>query len=114
MNQQHYKYLANFLGAYFHQDWHDEHATFEEVVRAFVAANPPQAVRLASDELRALNNDDDFRANPAQALIEIGCYFEPSYVGMTPPQWVAALSTALETAASEKKRGNGTGPEKGT
>ena len=100
MNQQHYNQLASFLGAYFHQDWHDEHATFEEVVRAFVADNPHQAVRLALDELRALSNDASFRAKPAEVLLGLGCYFEPSYVGMTPPQWVSELSTALEAAVT--------------
>ena len=73
-----YSALENFLAAYFHQDWQDEHATPEEVVRYFVeneSADEVSAVRGDLARLAALNLDD---AALGAKFAELGCEYYPN------------------------------------
>jgi phenylalanyl-tRNA synthetase beta subunit len=87
---------AQFLAAYFHQDWVLDRDGWEEVVDDFVAESPRRAVTGCAADLRALLgaglNDEEV----ARVLEELGCSVEPSAYGLTPGAWLAAVLARLE------------------
>jgi hypothetical protein len=93
--------LGQFLGGYFNQDWQLDHASWEDVVKSYLSAEPVHLVAAASAELRALlaNERDDLQLE-RRLLREYGCYFSPSFVGLSPRSWLEKVLAALDRGAA--------------
>lgn len=91
--------LAQFLGAYFHQDWAPDHPEWEPVVDDFVAESPGSAVADTAEELRELLaagfTDDELDA----VLGGLGCSVVPSALGVTTSAWLTAVLQRLGSDA---------------
>jgi hypothetical protein len=68
--------LKYLFSAYFHQDWHQARATWEEVVDEFLQ-DDATTVAAAPAELDALLSATDDDAELSQLVLELGCDYHP-------------------------------------
>jgi hypothetical protein len=93
-----YPALSQLLAAYFHEDWKMDARNYAQLVREFVASEPPSLVGQASIELRGLLARPLSEAELEQALDEVGCYLYPAGTGITVRAWLDEVSVLLEAA----------------
>ena len=92
--------LSHLAGAYFHQDYRDEFADPDEVVRAF-------AEGVARDEVGALVKEIDellaSRTNEAELdqfwIMQLGANYDPRDDGLTYREWFAHVRRVLTDPA---------------
>lgn len=84
--------LSQLLACYFHQDWPEEFASWEDVVNALLKAEPAATVEAAAAELDDLLaqewTEDDWRDFLIRILC---CYVEPSSFGLGYISWLTQL-----------------------
>ncbi len=88
--------LARLCGAYFHQDWHEEHATTAAAADAFLADAPPGTVTETVadiDRLLALHLDDDVVGRILREGLD--CNYVPMIDERTNTQWLGELRNLL-------------------
>jgi hypothetical protein len=90
------KNLAQFLGAYFHQDWSLESTDAEGVLRSFMRNEPQETVRQVCDEIEQLLKRD-LSDEELGSIVhgELGSYYSPAADGMTYRQWLHWIQTYL-------------------
>jgi CdiI immunity protein len=95
---ENYPYLANLLGAYFHQDCHDFGDTNEEIIRDYVDTT-------RADQRLGLRSDIDafLRAHPQNLIDAVDRTFSPD-VALAPndsamAQWLREV--ALQVSAAD-------------
>jgi hypothetical protein len=84
-----YPHLALLLGAYFHQDWADDHASARDVVREFAAGETAEAVSGARRDIARLLEVCPEDAALEVALAALGSYYQPSGSGESACGWLA-------------------------
>jgi CdiI immunity protein len=89
---------AQFLAAYFHQDWVVDRDGWEEVVDEFVAESPRSVVAECAADLRRLLGAGLNDGELVRMLEQLGCSVDPSAYGLTAGAWLAALLARLERA----------------
>ncbi|WP_085577625.1 MULTISPECIES: contact-dependent growth inhibition system immunity protein [unclassified Pseudomonas] len=68
--------LHDFFGAYFHQDWLEEHDTAEKVIDAFIADSNNETIALVIGDLQSLLEwDNDEKSLRNYLLRELSCYY---------------------------------------
>ena len=89
--------LDQFFGAYFHQDWVDEHASADEVVRLFVRDmdKAPERVRETADAIDQLVASSPDEESLRTALDRYGCYYLPGADGLTYREWLRHVVSIL-------------------
>ena len=68
--------LHEFFGAYFHQDWLDEHETAEQVLDSFLTESHIDDLMVVQKELNALlDQEKDELILREYLLKELSCYY---------------------------------------
>ncbi|AMZ74919.1 MULTISPECIES: contact-dependent growth inhibition system immunity protein [Pseudomonas] len=90
--------LHDFFGAYFHQDWPDEHGTAEEVLDAFLAESDVDDLRAIQQELNDLierrKDESELRA---YLLRELSCYYSYWIAWGTGEAWLRHIARRLSS-----------------
>jgi hypothetical protein len=90
-----YSNLAEFLGAYFHQDWTSDAEFSEQITKLYLSEWPRDEARLALQELEvflmSLNEGEMDRE------VEVmGCYFAPASEGYaSASEWLHAVMNLM-------------------
>ncbi len=92
--------LDEFFGAYFHQDWLEDHATTAEVVRSYVQEmSGLEDLVLLSAAIRRFAASFSADAELERALYDqLGCYYLPSADGLTAHSWMESVAKQLESS----------------
>lgn len=86
--------LSQFLGAYFHQDWTEDASSADDVVNAFMASADVAARENVAREIDALLHNTR-EAELPNALVELGCCYEPRADGVEPAAWLRHVAIAV-------------------
>ncbi|ULU24967.1 contact-dependent growth inhibition system immunity protein [Dyella terrae] len=84
--------LDQFLGGYFHQDWHDDDASWHEVVERYRGENS-DAGRVAQEIVELIQRHPDDESLVAE-LNCLGCYYWPGAPGLY-RAWLSEVAVAL-------------------
>jgi hypothetical protein len=88
--------LRQFFGGYFHQDWHCDCRTPDEVLdRYSKAASDVEACSLGKAILeygRSFDTDEELER---KLFSDFGCYFMPSGLGMSAIAWLEQIANRL-------------------
>lgn len=102
MSKSSFPKLAQFLGAYFHQDWTLEASSSAEVISNYAKRASGTNRAALAGEVKALRAEKLKEPQLAKRLTELGACLEPSAEGLTCTAWLAALETALETGGKPR------------
>jgi hypothetical protein len=91
--------LRRFFGAYFHEDWHEEHAGTNAAVAAYLRDAPAPVVTASAvelDRVLALGLDD---ASLGRLLRDgFGCNYVPEVDELTPRAWLERVRGQMQPA----------------
>ena len=89
--------LQQFFGAYFHQDWIDEHATADEVIDAFLLDSSMDVIATVKKEILELiisyTNESSFLE---KLLHEQYCYYYYPHEWASGPLWLSHVVSKFE------------------
>ena len=88
--------LFQFFAGYFHQDWHLDDKSWEDVARRFVAESGESAASLVAEQITLVTDQEESDAKLAEAVESFGCYYWPGSVAEMRP-WLRGLSAALKS-----------------
>ena len=98
MDADDYPHLEQFLGAYFHQDWAAEGATWQQVVAQFAARTDANTVRAVLRDVARLL-DVRLADRDLQTLLEgLGCCYQLTEADRAAAPWLRSVRLALGTA----------------
>ncbi|MFY0731252.1 contact-dependent growth inhibition system immunity protein [Pseudomonas sp. NFX15] len=84
-----YPALVQFFSGYFHQDWRSDHATEDEVIRAFVADSSIEMIARVKDELILVVNTIQNEGELQEFLFEgLGCSYYYPYAWPSGRAWL--------------------------
>ena len=96
MNGNNYPALAQFLGAYFHQDFMLDYASPDGAIAAFVAGEPQESVHEACNEVEQLIPLIEGMDDPEKFLWRVlGCCYLPKADGLTVADWLKHVHKKL-------------------
>jgi hypothetical protein len=96
MSGKNYPALAQFLGAYFHQDFLLDYGNPDAAITAFLAGEPKESVRAACNELDQVIRLVEGMDNPDKFLWQtLGCYYSPKADGLAVADWLRQLRKQL-------------------
>jgi len=88
--------LEQLLGCYFHQDWTDEFETDAEALDAIACGEPSSKLAAGVEEIDALLKESLSESELRMFVINrLGCYFEPSAVGLSYVDWLGTVQKKL-------------------
>ncbi|MDD7966970.1 contact-dependent growth inhibition system immunity protein [Actinomycetospora lemnae] len=87
--------LWTLFGAYFHQDFQEEHGTPEETVRAFCRESSPEQRMEAAAEVRRILDGTAGEADTLQVVHRFGLDYAPEAEGWKMRDWLAELERVL-------------------
>lgn len=89
--------LQQFFGAYFNQDWTEEHSTADEVIGAFLLDSPIDIVTTVKEELlkltSAYTDEQELRKNLLQ---EQYCYYHYLHEWTSGKLWLEHVTKKLD------------------
>lgn len=81
--------LQQFFGAYFNQDWAEDHSSADEVIDTFLLDSPKEIIMTVKQEILDLinsyTNEQDFQEN---LLRTQHCYYHYPYQWTSGPLWL--------------------------
>jgi hypothetical protein len=93
--------LADFLTAYFHQDWSMDSTDWRGVVNLFLKDAPaPETLQAIVHALRHLSESESDDALAQRLLKEFGCYYYPGAAPGAFRDWLLELASVLHRAVS--------------
>ncbi len=95
MNQYHI--LGQILASHFHQDWPVESGSYESVMREIRHSTSREAIAIAVAEIGDLLGSRRSEEELAAALLNLGCYFAPSSMGLDTREWLVSLRKELRS-----------------
>ncbi|MBI1842245.1 MAG: hypothetical protein HYR88_15525 [Verrucomicrobia bacterium] len=104
MSATSYPRLAQFLGAYFHQDWTAEAAGSDALVTRYLKTASAATIHAIAAEIGALRAKHAKEEDLAGLLTEWGCYYSPSPPHKTRAEWLSWLEEAFNRASASPKR----------
>ena len=87
--------LANFLGAYFHQDWALDAASADEVIEGFVRDDGPDRARELAAEIERLLATETSERALEESLRKMGCYYCFKSDGLSASEWLRRVRAKL-------------------
>jgi hypothetical protein len=90
-----FEHLDEFLGGYFHQDWHDIDPTADDVIRRFLEEASREDVNKVVGDIDEVLVTLNSEAEVAALLKEIGSYYNVSAGGFTPSGWLRHVRELL-------------------
>lgn len=89
MTNKKFNVLGQLLGCYFHQDWPEEFDSDASALQTIIDTEPKEKVLAGAEEIGELLGSSFPEERLKTILVdEIGCYFEPSSLGITCEQWL--------------------------
>ena len=104
MSATSYPRLAQFLGAYFHQDWTAEAPGADALVTRYLKTASAATIRAIAAEIGALRKTRATEEELARLLTEWGCCYSPAAPHKTRAEWLAWLEDAFNRGSSSPKR----------
>lgn len=99
MKSQNFPELAQFFGAYFHQDCLVDDPTDIAIVHRFVTNEPPEFVSAVHKELVALHAQEVNEDVLTRVITrDFGAFYNPRPSGLSYQQWLVRLIHAIEVA----------------
>jgi len=96
-----YPALAQLLGGYYHQDWHEDHATPDAALHAFADGASPETVDAAAGDVDRLLGAGFDDAGLARVLADgFDCNYVPVANGLTPAWWLIHVRETLRPSGS--------------
>jgi hypothetical protein len=92
-----YPRLAQFLGAYFHQDWLIESDSWEGAVDLYLRGAQREDVLGVYDELTLLRSQTSDEEALEQKLFQLGSFYSPVRNGVRPSAWIQGVQKRLIT-----------------
>jgi hypothetical protein len=97
-----YPDLAQLLAGYYHQDWHQDHATPDAALHAFVADASPDTVVAASEDIGRLIDEGFDEAGLTRMLADgFDCNYVPPANGLTTVGWLSHIREVLRTSVAD-------------
>lgn len=93
--------LAQFFGAYFHQDWDVEAANALGVICNYLKEEPISTVQQSIKEIEqllAMNLDEEPLKNLLQS--DLSCYYDPTIYGISHSDWLHWVQASLKQGTS--------------
>lgn len=98
MTEHSFPHLSQFLSAYFHQDWHLDTNSADEVIQDYLENEPPITIQQTSQELDSLLQQNLDNSTLSTLLTDdLGCYYNPEFQSMTPQQWLTWLQSQFHS-----------------
>lgn len=89
MNNSEYPALAQFLGAYFHQDFLEEFRNPDDAIAVFMAEVPKESIQAVCSELKEVIPLTERIDKPEEFLWHVlGCYYFPEADSLTVVDWL--------------------------
>ena len=89
--------LQQFFGAYFHQDWVDEHATADEVIDAFLLDSSTDVIMAVKEEILELIKHYTNESNLLENLLHKQyCYYYYPHEWASGPLWLSHIVRKIE------------------
>jgi hypothetical protein len=89
MTSNSYPALAQFLGAYFHQDFMLDYSSPDATIAAFIADEPAESIHAVCNELEQVIPVVDRMHDPEEFLWRVlGCYYVPKTDELTVSEWL--------------------------
>lgn len=89
--------LKQLLGCYFHQDWSDEFNDDASALRAIVENEPKDRIEKAIVEIIFLVGAELTERELRAILVDqVGCFFEPSSLGLNYTRWLERVRILLK------------------
>lgn len=92
------------MGAYFNQDWTEEHSTADEVIEAFLLESPTYIVTTVKEELIKLTslctNEQELKNN---LLHEQYCYYHYLHEWISGKLWLEHVTKKLDEYLFQEK-----------
>ncbi len=95
MNAGLFPSLAQFLGAYFHEDWQEEFRTEAAAVAAYVEQASPSALQCTHAELGRLWEETQGSDAIERLLADAGCAYNPRPKYRTARAWIRSLTQRI-------------------
>jgi hypothetical protein len=97
-----YPALAQLLAGYYHQDWHQDHATPDAALHAFADDASPDTVIAASDDIDRLIDEGFDDAGLARVLADgFDCNYVAAAHGLTSVGWLSHVREVLATSVAD-------------
>ena len=93
-----YPELEQFLGAYFHQDWAADGATWQAVVVQFTAHAKADALRTVLQEIDCLLRERRSDRALQARLEELGCCYQATGTRQPATRWLRRVAGEFRTA----------------
>jgi hypothetical protein len=87
--------LWTLFGAYFHQDFQEEHGSPEATVKAFCRDSSSEQRVEAADEIRRILDGTDTETDTSRAVERFGLDYGPEAEGWKMRDWLAELERVL-------------------
>lgn len=102
-NEKKQSMLRTFFGAYFHEDWVCEAESPEAVVAEYSRAATLEEIRaLAQAILEYTNNFASDKELEENLFSNLGCYYQPSTVGVSAKAWLEGMASQLTQGGPTK------------
>ena len=92
--------LKYLLSAYFHQDWHSEHATAGEVVDAFARSEGEDQCARVRIDITALQAEGMDDVELGQRLRKLGSAYDPTRDGVSWHDWLQDITRRLSPTSA--------------
>ncbi|OXS20247.1 hypothetical protein CGU37_18085 [Pseudomonas fluorescens] len=96
--------LQQFFGAYFNQDWPEEHATADDVIDSFLLDSSKEVIMSVKNEIidliNSYQNESDFLE---KLLHEQYCYYYYPHEWTSGPLWLNHIIHKFDSDLSEKQ-----------
>lgn len=98
--------LAQFFGAYFHEDWDLDARDTDSVVDKYCSQQSgPQGPAMLADDISSLVASDlSEQALQTMLFDNLGCYYDPSADGLSARLWLQAVAARLEEGGSRRTK----------
>jgi len=97
--------LRQFLAGYFHQDWTDDAADPDDVIKEFVNDSDNDVIAGVRTELNKLLNRDLSDAELGELLLKLGCAVYYPAFGMTAREWLTHVRVRVSELGDAKRAG---------
>jgi hypothetical protein len=94
--------MFQFFGAWFSQDWSDDHTDWKDVVAEYVSVESRPHVEMVLAEIRKMLAQHLGEEELKQKLTSLGSYVYAPGIGLPYGEWLQQLTQVLEQAMKQK------------
>lgn len=92
MKSDQFPEISDLLASYFHQEWHEEFQTYQNVLKEMLKGESRERLVVACAEIdEILGVGLNSEKLQKFAINELGCYFEPASIGLSWAEWLRQI-----------------------